>query len=51
MRKIITRETHLVRSQFRRNGVAELDGTDPRTVEITRPSGTTGIVHGDYILI
>jgi NAD(P) transhydrogenase len=36
---IVTRETHLVRSQFNRNRIAELDGTarflDPHTVEIT----------------
>jgi NAD(P) transhydrogenase len=55
VRTIVTRETHLVQSQFSRNHVVELDGTgrfvDPHTVEITSASGTTTIVHGNYILI
>jgi NAD(P) transhydrogenase len=55
VRTIVTRETHLVRSQFSRNRVAEIDGTgrflNPHTVEITSPSGTTTTVRGDYILI
>jgi len=55
VRTIVTRETHLVRSQFSRNRVVELDGTarfvDPHTVEITSPSGTTSTVRGDYVLI
>jgi NAD(P) transhydrogenase len=54
VRTIVTRETHLIRSQFSRNRVAEIDGTgrflDPHTVEITSPSGTTTVC-GDYILI
>src|ERR1700738_4916907 len=55
VRTIVTRETHLVRSQFNRNRIAEIDGVgrflDPHAVEITSPSGTTTTVHGDYILI
>ncbi len=55
VRTIVTRETHLVRSQFSRNRVGEIDGTgrflDPHTVEITGPSGTTTTVRGDHILI
>jgi NAD(P) transhydrogenase len=55
VRTIVTRETHLIRSQFSRNRVGEIDGTgrflDPHTVEITSPSGTTTTVRGDYILI
>ncbi len=55
VRTIVTRETNLVRSQFSRNRVVELDGTgrfvDPHTVEITSPSGTTTTVRGDYVLI
>ena len=42
LRLIVTRETHLVRSQFNRNRVAELDGTgrflDPHTLEISSPA-------------
>jgi NAD(P) transhydrogenase len=52
---IVTRETHLVRSQFNRNHIVELDGTgrfiDPHTLEITSPSGTSTIVRGEYVLI
>lgn len=55
VRTIVTRETHLVHSQFSRNHVVELDGTgrflDPHTVEITSASGTTTVVQGNYILI
>jgi NAD(P) transhydrogenase len=55
VRTIITRETHLVRSQFSRNRVAEIDGSgrflDSHTVEITKPLGTTTTVRGDYVLI
>jgi NAD(P) transhydrogenase len=55
VRTIVTRETHLVRSQFSRNDVVELDGTgrflDPHTLEITSASGTTTVVQGNYILI
>jgi NAD(P) transhydrogenase len=55
VRTIVTRETHLIRSQFSRNSVGEIDGTgrflDSHTVEITSPSGTTTTVRGDYILI
>jgi NAD(P) transhydrogenase len=55
VRTIVTRETHLVQSQFSRNHVVELDGTgrflDPHTVEITSASGTTAVVQGNYILI
>jgi len=55
VRTIVARETHLVRSQFSRNRVGEIDGTgrflDPHTLEITSPSGTATTVRGDYILI
>jgi NAD(P) transhydrogenase len=55
VRTIVNRETRLVRSQFSRNRVVELDGTgrflDPHTVEITSASGTTTVVQGEYILI
>jgi NAD(P) transhydrogenase len=55
VRTIVTRETHLVRSQFSRNRVVELDGTgrflDPHTVEIASASGTPTVVQGNYILI
>ena len=55
VRTIVTRETHLIRSQFSRNRVGQIDGTgrflDPHTVEITSPSGTTTTVRGDHILI
>src|SRR2546426_5565270 len=55
VRMIVTRETQLVRSQFNRNRVAELDGTgrflDPHTLEITNPGGMTTTVRGDYVLI
>jgi len=55
VRMIVTRETHLVRSQFNRNRVVELDGTarflDPHTLEITNPGGRTTTVRGDYVLI
>jgi NAD(P) transhydrogenase len=55
VRMIVARETHLVRSQFNRNRIAQLDGTgrfaDPHTVEITSPGGTTTTVRGDYVLI
>jgi NAD(P) transhydrogenase len=55
VRTIVARETHLVRSQFSRNRVAEIDGTgrflDPHTMEISSPSGTTTTVRGDHILI
>src|SRR5579871_4733151 len=47
VRRIVTRETHLVQSQFSRNHVIELDGTgrlvDPHRVEITSASGTSTI--------
>ena len=43
VRTIVTRETNLVRSQFSRNRVTELDGTarflDPHTLEVTSPAG------------
>ena len=52
VRMIVTRETHLVRSQFSRNRVVALDGTarflDPHTLEITNPGGRTTTVRGDY---
>src|SRR5215471_2978235 len=52
---IVARETHLVRSQFNRNHIVELDGTgrfiDPHTLEITSPSGTTSTVRTEYVLI
>jgi NAD(P) transhydrogenase len=55
VRTIVARETHLVRSQFSRNDVVELDGTGrflgPHTLEITSASGTTTVVQGNYILI
>ena len=55
VRTIVTRETHLIRSQFSRNRVREIDGTgrflDPHTLEITSPSRTTTTVRGEYILI
>src|SRR5207245_3306847 len=55
VRMIVTRETHLVRSQFNRNRVVELDGTarflDPHTLEIANPGGRTTTVRGDYVLI
>src|SRR5580692_6012659 len=55
VRTIVTRETHLVRSQFSRNRIEEIDGTgrflDPHTMEISSPSGTTTTVRGDHILI
>src|SRR5580704_9629896 len=55
VRTIVTRETHLVQSQFSRNHIVMLDGTgrflDPHTVEITSASGTTTVVQGTYILI
>ncbi len=55
VRMIVTRETNLVRSQFNRNRVAELDGTarflDPHTLEIASSGGRTTIVRGDYVLI
>jgi NAD(P) transhydrogenase len=54
VRTIVKRETHLVRSQFNRNRVAELEGTarflDAHTVEISNPARATA-VRGDYILI
>jgi NAD(P) transhydrogenase len=55
VKMIVARETHLVRSQFNRNRIAELDGTgrflDPHTLEITSPAGRTTTVRGDYVLI
>jgi len=55
VRMIVTRETNLVRSQFNRNRVTELDGTarflDPHTLEIASSGGRTTIVRGDYVLI
>src|SRR5260370_10548163 len=52
---IVTRETHLVRSKFNSNRVAEHDGTgrflDPHTLEITSPGGRTTTVRGDFVLI
>src|ERR1700730_12186207 len=55
VRTIVTRETHLIRSQFSRNRVGEIDGTgrflDSHAVEITSPSGTATTARGDYILI
>ncbi len=55
VRMIVTRETNLVRSQFNRNRVAELDGTarflEPHTLEIASSGGRTTIVRGDYVLI
>jgi NAD(P) transhydrogenase len=55
VRMIVTRETHLVRSQFNRNGIAELDGTgrflDPHTLEISSPGGRTTTVRGNYVMI
>jgi len=55
VRVIVTRETHLVRSQFNRNRVAELDGTgrflDPHTLEVTSAEGRTTTVRGEYVLI
>src|SRR5580700_2799713 len=55
VRTIVTRETNLVRSQFHRNGVAELDGSgrfvDPHTLEISSPGARTTTVRGDYVLI
>jgi len=50
---IVRRETQLVRAQFSRNGIAEMEGIaqflDPHTVEITR-GGEITTVRGDYIL-
>lgn len=55
VRVIVTRETHLVRSQFNRNRVAELDGTGrflgPHTLEVTSAEGRTTTVRGEYVLI
>jgi len=55
VRMIVTRETQLVRSQFNRNRVVELDGTarflDPHALEIANPGGRTTTVRGDYVLI
>ena len=55
VRMIVTRETQLVRSQFNRNRVVEIDGTarflDPHTLEINNPGGRTTTVRGDYVLI
>src|SRR5215510_4445394 len=54
-RTIVTRETDLIRSQFNRNHIVELDGTgrfrDPHTLAITSLSGTSTIVRGEYVLI
>src|SRR6266851_8437929 len=55
VRMIVTRETHLVRSQFSRNRVTELDGTarflDPHTLEVTSSAGRPTAVRGEYVLI
>jgi NAD(P) transhydrogenase len=55
IRMIVTRENHLVQSQFNRNRIAELDGTgrflDPHTVEIASPGGTSKTVRATYILV
>src|SRR3984893_14744290 len=55
VRMIVTRETNLVRSQFNRNRVAELDGTarflDPHTLEVTSSAGRPTTVRGEYVLI
>ena len=49
---IVTRETNLVRSQFNRNRVTELDGTarflDPHTLEVTSSAGRPTTVRGEY---
>jgi NAD(P) transhydrogenase len=55
VRTIVNREAHLVRSQFNRNRIAELEGTarflDPHTVEILNPPRPTATLRGDYVLI
>jgi NAD(P) transhydrogenase len=55
VRTIVNREAHLVRSQFNRNRIAELEGTarflDPHTVEILNPLRPTTTLRGDYVLI
>jgi NAD(P) transhydrogenase len=55
VRTIVNRETHLVRSQFNRNRVTELEGTarflEPHTLEILNPVKPTTTVRGDYVLI
>src|SRR5579862_999033 len=55
VRMIVTRETNLVRSQFHRNGVAELTGSgrflDPHTLEINGSGARTTTVRADYVLI
>jgi len=55
VRMIVTRETNLVRSQFNRNRVTELDGTarflDPHTLEVTSSAGRPTTVRGEYVLI
>ena len=55
VRMIVTRETNLVRSQFNRNRVTELDGTarflDPHTLEVTSSAGRPATVRGEYVLI
>jgi NAD(P) transhydrogenase len=55
VRTIVNRETHLVRSQFNRNRIAELEGTarflDPHTVEILNPVRPATTIRGDYVLI
>src|SRR5882724_11417693 len=52
---IVARETHLVRSQFNRNRIAEIYGIarflDPNTVEITSPGAPTTTINGNYVLI
>ena len=49
---IVTRETNLVRSQFNRNRVTELDGTarflDPHTLEVTSSAGRPTTARGEY---
>ncbi len=54
VRTIIQRETEVIQSQLRRNGVTVYEGTgefvDPNTVAVTSDSGTQTI-HGDNILI
>src|SRR5258708_21156504 len=55
VRMIVTRETNLVRSQFNRNRVADLDGTaqvfDPNSVEMSGSAGTVSVASAAQALI
>ena len=54
VKAVVGRETEVIRSQLKRNGVTIYQGTaqfaDPHTVEISGESGTTR-VHGENILL